>query len=765
MATALMGTVSCSNEALEKDTAKGDFESFTLRLSNMDPVQTKALTGRKIPGEDARNENTITHVDYFFFGDEAGTSLLYSGRLSASDLTAVSGQNYTYEKEFDVTNDFPNIKYGCYAYVVANYPKTITATTLEGLMALTLTSDWTQAQSSFVMDTYDSKTGSAVHALTPKTTAEVKTIDLPLTRVAAKIVVNLKIAKTFTDKIGDLWEPVVSQINHQFVNFRKTATLAGTPSVYSNATEYGNTSSTHEGLTANDDVTVGGKEYYSYTVAPYYTYPQTFNTSNNKSPYVKFQMQWVNEDKGSNNFYYKFLAPELTTFERNRIYMFNATIDVIGGTEDDFAELVDVIYVADWWAPAAISATYESAKYLSVVNHSYTIYGEESITVPVISSDDIQVRIVSSSQQTVKETLGTTATKSVTGASVTANGKDSFTLTHPLSTTITTSDNPSFDCTPITFVVEVKHATGGLTKTEQVTIVQYPPIYASLLEGGNSFVNGYYSYQSASVTPTPSTEQRAGNNQFYRVANNGTGRTISGGGYTGASINGDNYGYMNNDYNYDGKNMTLITVTAFPTGSDSYTVASSTGTNAPVETSFKYIIGDPRQPSGYSSSSLFPYLWGNNTVAWDESNAAKIMVGARNGIKNIIAPVFLVSSGIAGRPSDVTGMNSYDKAEKRCATYQEQGYPAGRWRLPTEAETFFMYSLQRMNVIDQLYSPGSGYYTTSGNIFGWNAGLANSTYTFQPAGTAAHSVRCIYDIWYWGKTAPGDLHTFNPGNK
>ena len=76
-----------------------------------------------------------------------------------------------------------------------------------------------------------------------------------------------------------------------------------------------------------------------------------------------------------------------------------------------------------------------------------------------------------------------------------------------------------------------------------------------------------------------------------------------------------------------------------------------------------------------------------------------------------------------------------------------------------------MYSLQRMEVIEQLFSPGSGYYTTSGNIFGWNAGLTNSTYTFQPAGNAEHSVRCIYDIWYWGDIATGDLHTYNPGNK
>ena len=33
---------------------------------------------------------------------------------------------------------------------------------------------------------------------------------------------------------------------------------------------------------------------------------------------------------------------------------------------------------------------------------------------------------------------------------------------------------------------------------------------------------------------------------------------------------------------------------------------------------------------------------------------------------------------------------SFAQAEKRCAAYQENGYPAGRWRVPTEAEIWFM---------------------------------------------------------------------------
>ena len=738
IAAALIVAVSCSNEALEKDiTAKGDFAAFTLRLCNIDPAQTKALTGNQIAGEDAYNENTITHIDYFFFGDEAGTSLLYKGRLSVSDLTEVEGQDYTYEKEFNVTSTYPNLKYGCYVYVVANYPSTITATTLQALMALPLTADWTASQTSFVMDTYDADAGSALHTLSPVKTGEVRTVTLPLTRIAAKIQVNLKVKKLFTDGDGQDWTPVVDHLTHQVIRLRKTATLEGSPAEYESNADYVNTASV-QNFTADGNENT---DYYSYALAPYYSYPQTFDTSTNTSPYIKFQLPWVNEDKGYNNFYYKFLIPELTTFERNRIYIFDATIDVIGGTEEDFAEVIDYIYVADWWTPGNISATYESAKYLSVISHSYTIYGDNSITVPVVSSDDIQIVSVTGT----KKNLKTGNTVNVT-PTVTPNGKESFTLEHTLITNVESAD---FDCTPITYTVTIKHVAGGLTKTETVTIVQYPNIYVEeMLSNGSVWVNG----------------QGGGASRTTVYNNNGTdiGTVVQ-----SSTVNGS--GDNNNQHNYN------IYVSVLPTGSN-------------------YVIGDPR--TGGSAVSNLGYATytsqTNNTV--DNTVSTKYK-SAGEHTQNVIAPAFKIASSYGK-----TTYLDYTQAKERCAAYQESGYPAGRWRLPTVAEIDFIMSLSESSVqhIPTLFDPGqetdywaeywagggwayvgkTSYMTSGGNpvkAFDFSdvpsTGSVTKThdgvtYTVDRANnggvldyrTNYNSqnrynrvwVRCVYDIWYWG---------------
>ncbi len=772
MSIAMIAVVSCSNEALEKDTPKGEFDVVTLRLCNIDPaLQTKALTGNKIPGEDARNENTITHIDYFFFGDEAGTTLLYKGRLSLSELTAVQGQNYTYEKEFDVTNNFPDIKYGCYAYVVANYPSTISATTLDALMALPLTTDWTATQSSFVMDTYDSSTESAVHALTPSTPAQVKTFTLPLTRVAAKIVVNLKVAQSYTDKVGDEWTPVLDPINHQFLRFRKTATLAGTPAAYESDAAYGNTASVSN-LTSNGTVTELGKTYHSFTVTnPYYTYPQTFDTGLNTSPYVKFQMQWVNEDKGSNNFYYKFLAPELTSFERNRIYMFNATIDVIGGTEDDFAEVIDVIYVADWWAPGTISATYESAKYLSVYNHSYTIYGDDSIIVPVVSSDDIQIISVTGTKTNLKTGNSVSITPTVT-----PNGKESFTLTHVLVNDVT---NELYDCTPITYTVTIQHVAGGLSKQETVTIVQYPNIYVEKMQSnGSVWVNGQgynsdYRISSGSTYSTPVFDNQEVSGTYY---NGYLGNIGSVANPTSVNGSGDN----NNQNNYN------IYVSVLPEGSD-YVIGDPRRSDSPVSNlgyaTYSFTSGTAQGTSGVSYRHRRYF-----TSTTDDTVSSKY-VPAGDNTQNVIAPAFKIASSYGK-----TTLMNYTYAKERCAAYQENGYPAGRWRLPTAAEIDFVISLSENNHIPTLFGTGPEYDGSSFDHYaaywaggGWaycgkesvingekildfssdgtKTSDSGTSYTVTtPTGTGttyyatysgtqySHFVytRCVYDIWYWG---------------
>ncbi len=124
--------------------------------------------------------------------------------------------------------------------------------------------------------------------------------------------------------------------------------------------------------------------------------------------------------------------------------------------------------------------------------------------------------------------------------------------------------------------------------------------------------------------------------------------------------------------------------------------------------------------------------------------------------ENMIAPEFMIASSY-GVTSDI----SKEAARKRCASYQEDGYPAGRWRLPTQAEVMYIVQLSAWGIIPHLF----GYVTTNndGTVTGsdrdapyWsangqimvNAGKGTARVYNSTSNTA---VRCVYDTWFWGR--------------
>ena len=86
-------------------------------------------------------------------------------------------------------------------------------------------------------------------------------------------------------------------------------------------------------------------------------------------------------------------------------------------------------------------------------------------------------------------------------------------------------------------------------------------------------------------------------------------------------------------------------------------------------------------------------------------------------------------------------------AALRCASYQEHGFPAGRWRLPTTAEILYIIELQRLNKIQQLFYGGNTYFSATDRV----KANSDNTYTLtEKLGEDNNSVRCVYDEWYWG---------------
>jgi hypothetical protein len=198
----------------------------------------------------------------------------------------------------------------------------------------------------------------------------------------------------------------------------------------------------------------------------------------------------------------------------------------------------------------------------------------------------------------------------------------------------------------------------------------------------------------------------------------------------------------------------------------------------------------------WKGSSTYGYWWRNYCYravhSW--SDADKIKVGATGSYRFTIAPSFKCQST---RGANYEQMD-YLATTKRAATFQEAGYPAGRWRLPTCVELYYMMKLQVDEVISGYFTENQWYWaagdylfkigvTTSGTkfvtMFGSNfqSEFSTSDYGsstnpgpgrtmgeyYKNAGsgnykTIVASSRFIYDTWYWGDDPDPDC--FPNGN-
>ena len=66
--------------------------------------------------------------------------------------------------------------------------------------------------------------------------------------------------------------------------------------------------------------------------------------------------------------------------------------------------------------------------------------------------------------------------------------------------------------------------------------------------------------------------------------------------------------------------------------------------------------------------------------------------------------------------------------KRRCASYQEDGYPAGRWRLPTKAEFQFILTQINYENLPQVYLSSYSYWCAHGLGSPDNNGLVQMQY-------------------------------------
>lgn len=138
-----------------------------------------------------------------------------------------------------------------------------------------------------------------------------------------------------------------------------------------------------------------------------------------------------------------------------------------------------------------------------------------------------------------------------------------------------------------------------------------------------------------------------------------------------------------------------------------------------------------------------------------------------NGTSSMIAPEILIASSYGKTSYDNNGSDrdmTLARARMRCALYQEDGYPAGRWRLPTYSEVKFIMSLSTSGTIPTLFlmttpTDTDGYWCANGKVV-----LRNNVVQLEPNNTTPTAPRCVYDLWYWGPEHDTYANTWHLGD-
>lgn len=546
---------------------------------------------------------------------------------------------------------------------------------------------------------------------------------------------------------------------------------------------------------------------WSLTGSPFYTYPMEWESDSPQAPFIKIIVEWTpfqeyddvphgakRSDDGklirasrnyansgpngnTKEFYYKIPLPDAANYKLlpNDWYELTFDVSILGSTSDELPlELRGQYGVVDWSDPHVdAGGNLVEGSYLSTESDTYYIYGGNSITIPVRSSHNISTQVLGVAFTYYSSTGITNYTYPVTNNQVGLNNKpftitspvdrrayandgsgnqntrrDEFTFTHNLVSNInasTTTVNNQPDVSEYTFHVKITNQAGN---TKTIKIIQQPPLM--IKNDRNSGGNSDWGY----VYVNASNNTRSNNGPYGGVRH----QYLNGSG-------GDNAN----------PNMYIISTSTAPEGT---------------------VIADPR-------SSVIDYL-GATDYSWTGNGRRIGGSGTNNKLAhyypadvnsvNKISPKFRVASsyGIVQGITDSQGQDqalylTYQESQRRCATYQEDGFPAGRWRIPTKAEIEFMIKLSNLKVIPSLftstekeysYSTGGwwsttynfspnyyqgGYWTADGGvIYPWTDGsvgyLNSSEYTTHSGyslsneehAARTNGVRCVYDEWFWG---------------
>ena len=794
MAAALVSA--CDLDVRQDPIADGN---IVIRLG-LDDLATKSA------GTD--DENAVSVLDVFVFSSDGSTQLYHDSPTP----TLVDGTNY-YQQIIHLADmasgtsgtDVRNAK----VFAIANYTggETLTGKTLAQLKAIAVDADEFRdgnavkehpvfvmtAEGAFQQGT-GSEAGKAIASLSLKRLAAKLTLTIayasPLTTTETVNVFGVDFEATKT------WTPMTSGENIRVFlqNAAGNAVLGGasvppsypeTPSRFTYGTTFFNGAST-------------SKPFYSYPV------DLTAVAGSNDEPFLKLIQPWeyvttidmgggdvVVVDRNVVELYYKIMLPaSVTSLDANTWYQPTVTLKVLGGEASRPPVVIgaDAIQVLDWKAVGgdddnSISdVAFVAAKFISLENPdgNFVVERGESESFHVVASGPLNMSIREISftkfiQGTYPSSLAQVGTDvDGTGGKETVyvinNGSvesafssrdpeswvtysdDGFggvlNLVHTLSTDLSSDD---FSITPYRYVVRLS-LTSDPTFYKDVTITQKPSIAVSnAISKGKVYVNNIRNENFTSAGGSANAIYASTSNYVYQT-NNLVVR-INDGKYN-IPAGTKHLGYLPsldlNGFSTRSRFRYVFSVVPFD---DTYMVtdtrAEITGDNLNAFTHTGHTGGATNGTAAPLNNGL-PIT--NNNYSSIATASSVFYVGATIE-KDYISPQFMLASSYGG----ISGQTVFGQALLRCATYQEDGYPAGRWRLPTEAELLFIYSIQEKGLIPQIVANGT--WASSGRVY-YQADASSSPYFRSIFQNAGHTTRCVYDTWYWGADPVVDVDTY-----
>ena len=700
----LLGITGCIKEDLPANNkTEIDKNSILLSLKS-----SKASDSKKL----LHNEDKLEYVCVLFFDPSNNKLAHYEKNIKVSDTneamipldTKMNGQMYN-------------------VYVIANYDVTtkdtsdpdidkaicnliVDQTELNELKELVLTTIFNREddgeEPSFVMD--------GIVENVAITLGEAIIQPIQLERVAARILLNasFKEFKETIDGIEHIYTPYISGETYPEVTMYNGIGRTSFDEKYIPKPEdivNPRVRTLKKQKTFNDDNT----KTYHYHDVPLYSYANNWENIENQNlgTYLELKVVWHHRSFNGIDeqipFYYQVPITPKEKLERNNAYEIRLDVGMKGSEVPTEAITLEGEIQVIKWNDITFDAVMNRYKYLSVDPIVDTLRNVATTQFKYASSSPIQVKIKSVSY--IDYSTSANTEKNLSEDEITASGFKAYLVGSEIYFEHKIDKANQF----YPYTIELEVTNDDDVEPQIIDIVQYPAIY---IIGENNPSNSNRIVYNISTADT----------EIKGILSNG--KEIS----FGKNINIDK-----GDYKGD-KNPNLYTVyvSAFDENDVWDAIHYKSSDNGNKHDYKPYMIGDPREDTSNDDVvSQLKYYRATKSDAVSQS---------------IVAPIFKVASSRGG----LNGSIIWSQAKHRCSVYQENGYPAGRWRLPTEAEIQYIKSLSSKGMIPELFDDETGYIAASGrgwlwktNNYGWGNMIDFNEYTMGFA-------RCVYDVWYWG---------------